>query len=82
MSLPSHRNGQQTFSVGPTQTSSPSRREVDHAGNDPTSTTPQNFYLALRDFVGHSQSELSVRKGDNLHIIDRTNNGKFHSLQP
>ena len=41
MSLPFHRDGQQTFSAASTQRPSPSRREIDHSGNSPTSTVPQ-----------------------------------------
>lgn len=82
MSRPPHRNGQQTFAAGPAQRPSASRHKVDLAGINPTSTTPQSFYLSSQDFVGQNQNELSVRKGDVLHTIDRTNSGKFHSPGP
>ncbi|CAD6587978.1 MAG: hypothetical protein ASARMPRED_003367 [Alectoria sarmentosa] len=68
MSLPVHRHGQQ---CGPTPTPcvtpSPAR---------------QKLYLALYDFVGQSQDELSLRNGEVVEVMEKTENGSPHSLQP
>lgn len=66
-------------------TNQPSSREVDDAESSPTprvptSTNRRNLYLALHDFVGQSQNELSVRNGDVLDVIEGMNNGNLRSL--
>ena len=63
----------------------PSSRQVDDAESGPvphvtTSTNRQNLYRALHDFIGQSQNELSLRNGDVLDVIKRTNNGNLRSF--
>ena len=65
-------------------TNQPSSREVDDAESRPTprvptSTNRRNLYLALHDFVGQSQNELSVRNGDVLDVIEGVNKGNLRS---
>lgn len=82
MSLPIHPHGQQSLPARPANTSSTLNRQV-HTESGPTlipdvttSTTRQNLYLALHDFIGQSQDELSLRKGDILHVVKQTDSGK------
>ena len=52
------------------------------AESSPTSTNRQTLYRALHDFVGQSQTELTLRNGDIIDVIERTENGNLHSLRP
>lgn len=86
MSLPIHPHGQQSLSAGLARSPPTTSREVDHAesGSTPSprvtaSTTRQNLFLALHDFLGQSQDELSFRNGDVLEVIEKTNNGNLRS---
>ena len=66
-----HRHGQQSLSAKCPPGSS--------RGVDPTTpTTRQNLYIALHDFVGQSQDELSIRNGDVLDVITKANNGWWY----
>lgn len=78
MSLPLTRHGQQYCSTRPAR----SPRTPGHAERSVTSsTTRQNLYLALYDFVGQSPDQLSFRNGDVVEVIEETNNGSL-SLPP